>query len=711
MLLTSTEMAKVWNISARRISLLCSEGRVEGAFKKGKTWLIPEDTAKPEDPRKKEIEKEKKPMLNIQNRRYLGNKYKLLGFIDETIKKHCPGVNSLFDIFAGTGVVAYHFMDKMQVLSNDILYNNYLAHVAFMSEMQVDTDMISREVAFYNNLQAEDIEDNYMSETFGDTYFSYADCKKIGFIRERIQTLYIEETINEREHAVLVTILLYAMDRIANTCGHYDAYRKGAEYDRPLVFMELDLSKKPFAKNTFYHGDSNQLIKEQDFPEVDCVYCDPPYNSRNYCDLYHVLENVAKWEKPEVIGVARKMDRQNLKSKYCSKDAAAAFDDLVSNLKCKYIILSYNNTGENANDRSNARMSDADIMDILSKKGKVKVYSKKYKAFTTGKSENDSNEERLFVCTVYTEEEKKKSGEDIVKSPLNYTGGKTKLLPQLMPLFPTEIHTFVDLFCGGANVGINARAKKVIYNDDNEKLINLYQVFSKYKTDILIDKIEKIIEKYGLSKVDEVGYQEYGCNSSDGLGAYNKEPFLKLRSDFNALTRKDDEYYLMLYVLIVFSFNNQIRFNQQDEFNLPVGKRDFNKNIRRNLIQFVTKLQEQKKEFLCTDFREVNILKLGAEDFVYCDPPYLITTASYNEQNGWNEQDERDLLALLDKLNEQGVKFALSNVTTHKGRRNEILLAWAQKYHMHKLDFHYKNSNYHGKNIEEETQEVLITNY
>lgn len=711
MLLTSTEMAKVWNISARRISLLCSEGRVEGAFKKGKTWLIPDDTSKPEDPRRKNVQKESRPMLNIQNRRYLGNKYKLLGFIDETIKKHCPGVNSLFDIFAGTGVVAYHFMDRMQVLSNDILYNNYLAHIAFMSDMQIDTDMISREISLYNNLQAEKIEDNYMSETFGDTYFSYDDCKKIGFIRERIQGLYTEGKINEREQAVLVTILLYAMDRIANTCGHYDAYRKGAEYDRPLVFTELDLSKKPIAKNIFYNGDSNQLIKEQDFPEVDCVYCDPPYNSRNYCDLYHVLENVAKWEKPEVIGVARKMDRNNLKSKYCSKEAAAAFDDLVSNLKCKYIILSYNNTGDNANDRSNARMSDDEIMEILSGKGKVKVYSKKYKAFTTGKSENDSNEERLFVCTVYSEDEKKKKDKEIVKSPLNYTGGKTKLLPQIMPLFPTSINTFVDLFCGGANVGINADAKKVIYNDDNEKLIHLYKVFAKYKPEILVEKIEKIIEKYELSQADAEGYQKYGCNSSDGLGAYNKERFLKLRSDFNALSTRDDDYYVMLYVLIIFSFNNQIRFNKLDEFNLPVGKRDFNKNIRKNFMKFVTKLRSQRKEFLCSDFRTVDLSSLGTGDFVYCDPPYLITTASYNEQDGWNEQDEKDLLALLDKLHEQNVKFALSNVTVHKGRRNEILLRWAEKYHMHKLDFNYKNSNYHGKNKEEETQEVLITNY
>lgn len=712
-LLTSTEMAEIWNISARRISRLCSDGRVEGAFKKGKTWLIPKEAPKPEDPRRPGDTRECRQKLNIQNRRYLGNKYKLLNFIDETVQKHCPGVTSMLDIFAGTGVVAYHFMDKMKVVTNDILYSNYLAHMAFMSNMTIRVSKIEKEVELYNKLNAEKLEENYMSAYFGDTYFSHGDCKKIGYIRERIQEQFVQGEINEREQAVLITILLYAMDRVANTCGHYDAYRKGAAYERPLVFMPLDLSKKPKTKNLFYNGDSNALIQSKAFPKVDCVYCDPPYNSRNYCDLYHVLENVAKWEKPEVTGIARKMDRSGLKSKYCSRDAAKAFEELVDKLSCKYIILSYNNTGESADDRSNARMSDEDIMRILSQKGTVKVYSQKYKAFTAGKSENNANEERLFVCTVFTPEQKRKQQEmnAIVKSPLNYTGGKTKLLSQILPLFPQNINTFVDMFCGGANVGINVKANHVIYNDINEKLIGLFKVFSKYQAKTLIKKVELLIKQYELSDSDKNGYAIYGCNSADGLGNYNKERFRKLRDDFNKLTVKDDNYYIMLYVLIIFSFNNQIRFNRKGAYNLPVGKRDFNKNMKKNLIEFVTAVQKQSGEFLCRDFRTLNIADLGANDFVYCDPPYLITTASYNEQDGWNEQNERELLELLDKLNAKGIRFALSNVTLHKGKKNQILLDWAKKYNIHSLDFNYKNSNYHGKNKEEKTQEVLITNY
>ena len=709
MLLTSTELSEKWNISARRISLLCSEGRLEGAFKKGKTWLIPDNIPKPVDSRIKSNEKGNSQLLCIQNRRYLGNKYRLLGFIEETIEKHCPGVESLYDVFAGTGVVAYHFMERMQVVTNDILYSNYLAHIAFMSNERVSKKKINDEIKLFNSLNADELEDNYMSVNFGDTYFSYNDCKKIGFAREHVQQLLDAGEINQREFAVLVTVILYAMDRVANTCGHYDAYRKGVKFERNVEFIPLDLERKPKGKNVFFNGDSNELTKLEDFPEVDCVYCDPPYNSRNYCDLYHVLENVAKWEKPEVTGVARKMDRSALKSKYCGKSAAAAFDDLVQHLKCKYIILSYNNTGDSADDRSNARMSDEEILDILSRKGKVKVYSKKYKAFTTGKSENDTNEERLFVCTV--SEKKPIDSKNIVKSPLNYTGGKTKLLPQILPLFPAKIDTFLDMFCGGANVGINIEAKRVIYNDANQELIGLFRTFQKYTSKELTEKISEVIKKFNLSQSDLYGYEKYGCNSADGLGGYNKEHFIHLRDEFNSLKEKNDEYYIMLYVLIVFAFNNQIRFNRKHEFNLPVGKRDFNKNIRRNFITFVETLSKQNCLFESKDFRNIDISNLKADDFVYCDPPYLITTASYNEQDGWTGQDEKDLLDLLDNLNSRGVKFALSNVTVHKGRKNELLVEWAKKYKVHNLSFNYNNSNYHGKNNDQKTQEVLITNY
>lgn len=300
---------------------------------------------------------------------------------------------------------------------------------------------------------------------------------------------------------------------------------------------------------------------------------------------------------------------------------------------------------------------------------------------------------------------------DFIKSPLNYTGGKSKLLPQIYPFFPSEIRTFVDLFCGGANVGINIHANHIIYNDSNQYLIGLYKVFNKYDFETIKSQVEKIISKYGLSDSTKNGYSFYGCESGTGLGTYNKEPYLRLRKAFNDKTQKDDSYYFYLFTLIVYCFNNQIRFNGKGEFNLSVGKRDFNSNIKENLKRFVEALHKQDSEFLTRDFREISVNELQTGDFVYCDPPYLITTASYNESNGWLPTDEQDLLDYLDKLNDKGIKFALSNVIRHKGRTNEILIRWAEKYNMYALNFNYNNSSYHGKNKGELTEEVLIRNY
>ena len=164
----------------------------------------------------------------------------------------------------------------------------------------------------------------------------------------------------------------------------------------------------------------------------------------------------------------------------------------------------------------------------------------------------------------------------LIQSPLNYTGGKYKLLSQILPLFPKNVNCFVDIFCGGGNVGINIISDRVIYNDIDHHVFYLLNTFKNLDKEIIFELIFKIIKDYDLSLVSENGYTFYGCESSQGLGKYNKERFLKLREDFNNRKTEDYYYYLMLYVIIVYSFNNQIRFNSKGEFNLPVGKRDFN---------------------------------------------------------------------------------------------------------------------------------------
>lgn len=305
-----------------------------------------------------------------------------------------------------------------------------------------------------------------------------------------------------------------------------------------------------------------------------------------------------------------------------------------------------------------------------------------------------------------------------IQSPLNYTGGKYKLLKQILPNFPNEIDTFVDLFCGGCNVGINIEAKKVVYNDLNKNLLYLYNTFKNLDKETTFYWIYHIIKEYNLSLVSKHGYSFYNCESSKGLGDYNRNGFLKLRADFNnktLLQNEDYYYYIMLFVMIVYAFNNQIRFNSSGEFNLPVGKRDFNNKIQEKLSKFIERLKEQNSIFTCFDFRDFKIENLNENDFVYADPPYLITCATYNEQGGWTEKDEYDLLAFLDSLSKNRIKFALSNVLSSKGKENKILKTWIERnvnrYRVIHLNYNYANSNYQTKDKTKSSDEVLIVNY
>ncbi len=106
-------------------------------------------------------------------------------------------------------------------------------------------------------------------------------------------------------------------------------------------------------------------------------------------------------------------------------------------------------------------------------------------------------------------------------------------------------------------------------------------------------------------------------------------------------------------------------------------------------------------------FNKLDFNSFTNEDFIYCDPPYFNSVAAYNEQGGWTEEHERSLLNLLDKLNDRGVRFALSNNLKYD---NPLLEEWKNKYNVHYLNGDYSNCNYHKIDRSKDI-EVLITNY
>ena len=295
---------------------------------------------------------------------------------------------------------------------------------------------------------------------------------------------------------------------------------------------------------------------------------------------------------------------------------------------------------------------------------------------------------------------------------LHDIGGKARILDQLLPMFPEHINTFVDLFCGGCNVGINTKANNYVYNDSNRELIGLLKMFLRLNTSTILKRMDEIVEHYGFSKTKDHNFAYYGGNPMKGVSRYNKDPFLRLRQDYNNSPR-NNQHYVMLYALVVFGFNNQMRFNDKGEYNLPVGKRDFNEVIRRKLEVFVDKLKAQQPVIQNKDFRRFDINQLDNQSIVYLDPPYLISTATYNEGGGWTEKDELDLLDFMDNLNARGIRFALSNMLEHKGRKNQLLIDWIGQRDLQVVDIimDYSNSNYHVEGKTSGTVEVLVKNY
>lgn len=282
---------------------------------------------------------------------------------------------------------------------------------------------------------------------------------------------------------------------------------------------------------------------------------------------------------------------------------------------------------------------------------------------------------------------------NFVKSPLNYTGGKFKLLPNIFELVPENINTFYDVFGGGFNVGINAIANKIVYNDMNNYLGEMFNYFKTNDFETVVKDIKKVIKKYDLSLSNNEGYN-------------------LLRKDYN-----EKPCPLYLFVLTCYSFNHQIRFNSKHEFNTPFGKErsSYNDSIENNLKNFCENLKNKNIDIYSYDFNKFLKFEYNKDDFVYCDPPYLITTGSYNDGKrgfkDWSEKEEKELLNYLDFLDSNNIKFMLSNVFYHKGLQNDLLIEWSKKYTVHFVDKNYKNSSYHGKNTDKKTVEVIITNY
>lgn len=333
-------------------------------------------------------------MFSIENRRYVGNKFQLTGWIRNIILAECSGCSSFFDVFAGTGSVSASMLDSFDVFYlNDFLFSNETVYKAFFGKGKVRRNLLDEIKDFYNSDDALFEKENYVSKMYGGKYFSYEDSKRIGNIREDLRQKFCDGKITEREFHILLASLLYSLDRIANTVGHYDAYIK--KQIRQVIF-NFELIAPLCTKGKKIHisrEDSNILAKKI---KADIAFVDPPYNSRQYSRFYHLLETITKWDNPPLYGTAMKPPEENM-SGYCRTAAPRLFEDLINSLSVKYIAVTYNNTYNSKSSSSRNKITLEQIENILSKKGSVKCFQKEYRHFNAGKTDFKGHKEFLFI--------------------------------------------------------------------------------------------------------------------------------------------------------------------------------------------------------------------------------------------------------------------------------------------------------------------------
>lgn len=295
----------------------------------------------------------------------------------------------------------------------------------------------------------------------------------------------------------------------------------------------------------------------------------------------------------------------------------------------------------------------------------------------------------------------------ILRSPLFYVGDKSKLIDEISTYFPTNINKFIEPFVGGGSVFLNIKANKYCLNDIDKNIIEIHKYLcsNHLKREKFFKKCFRKIEEYGLScSLNGVCVPEElkAIYKKTYYAVFNKAAYIKLRNDYNS-----NRNILLLYLLLIYGFNHMIRFNAKGEFNLPVGNVDFNKNVNDALNGYFDAISVKQVEWHNLDFRKfLKKIQIEENDFVYLDPPYLITFSEYNKL--WNEEIELELLSLLDELNNKNVKFAISNVTKYKGKENSIFIEWSKKYNLHNIKSNY--ISYHDNTIKD-FNEVLITNY
>lgn len=584
--------------------------------------------------------------------RYLGNKDLLINEIINFFesKKLLNNGYVFFDAFCGTGSVA----NSMKKYYKKIIINDSMKWATLYSYGKIVSGNNSS-FGIIEQLQSRYIEksgfihDNYSFGPSNRMYFTKENALKIDSFRYTLEKLYKDNFFSEEQYNYIMYRIIESVSDVSNTAGVYGAFLKKWD-SRALKSFSLDDKHDPLAFNgcvDVYNDFLENIIEDI---ECDILYLDPPYTQNQYGTQYHLLETLTLDDNPCISAVTGSRPTGPMRSNWSKEyKAQIALDYVLANTKAKYVVMSYNNDGI---------MSKKFIESCFKRYGISETYQCKkitYKRYENWKSKNDTEH---FEYLFYIELKRKK--DVLYESPLNYIGNKYRMCNFIKNNLKSN-SAFFDVFGGGLNVGANVTQNKVLYNDINHNVVGLIKALYEEDTYDFIHKVKKVISNYELEP-------------------NNSEKYKALRSYYNSLNQDDKKPYI-LFALIMYGFQQQIRFNSSMEFNNPVGMRWFNDSVLEKLISFCRHIKSKEIIFSSEDF--INIQFVDEDCFYYFDPPYLLTLGSYNDGKrgfkGWTLQDEQMLLKKLDLLNKDRKSFMLSYVLEHNGEKNENVINWINK--------------------------------
>jgi adenine-specific DNA-methyltransferase len=350
--------------------------------------------------------------------RFIGSKAKLLSTIEATVKKYYGSEpTTLGDLFCGTAVVSRHFKRiGYEITANDNLtFCSVLAKAVLLvnDEPQFLELLSSGKIAIRKEIEGlspkpYDFVLDYLNRLLGikgficneyspegtsgtnyvRRYFTEYNAQKIDAMRQKIMDWSNLGLLSEAEEVLLIADLIKATNRVANIAGTYGYFLK--DWDQ-RAFNSLTLTRSRIIKSDkqhkVYNTDANELVSH-----IDCnlLYLDPPYTWRHYGAYYHILETMARWDKPKVTGLSGIRPWEDSKSRYCYREEAAdALAELIEKAKAEHIFLSYNDEGLIAHET---------ILKILSTRGKPSWQAISYRRYRSHKENNTRSKvmERIY---------------------------------------------------------------------------------------------------------------------------------------------------------------------------------------------------------------------------------------------------------------------------------------------------------------------------